>query len=434
MTIKSEALREQANAELAKAKAILGTAEQAGRDMSAEEAEQFKAHFDAAAKLAEERKSALADEDVLAQAKSLADDLGLGSQAKDDLDAQASTSTGPQRSKSLGRLVVESAQFKSLLGQFQQDQYGNVRINEKARIESAPIPVKALITGTDAGSGGAFITPDQTGILELLGRRPLTIRDLVSVRNTASDAVEYVAQTAHTNNAAPVPEATTAAAGAAVGAGGYKPEGAWVFERRTSSVVTIAEWVPATKRALADVAQLEGLINDELQTDLAEAEEAQLVNGDGVGENLTGILNTSGIQTRAAADGLFATLRRALTDARIGGRVAPSGILVNPAQAEAIDLAREDGATGGFLGGGPFGTTGRTMWGTRVVESEAVPAGTALVGDFSKAVIWDRQQASVTMTDSHSDFFIRNLVAILAEERLAFAVTRPSAFVLVTGL
>ncbi|WP_157533545.1 phage major capsid family protein, partial [Nocardia otitidiscaviarum] len=35
----------------------------------------------------------------------------------------------------------------------------------------------------------------------------------------------------------------------------------------------------------------------------------------------------------------------------------------------------------------------------------------------------------VTMTDSHADFFIRNMVAILAEERLAFAVTRPSAFV-----
>jgi HK97 family phage major capsid protein len=64
-----------------------------------------------------------------------------------------------------------------------------------------------------------------------------------------------------------------------------------------------------------------------------------------------------------------------------------------------------------------------------VVESEAITAGTALVGDFSKAVLWDREQASVTMTDSHADFFIRNLVAILAEERVAFAVTRPKAFV-----
>jgi hypothetical protein len=33
------------------------------------------------------------------------------------------------------------------------------------------------------------------------------------------------------------------------------------------------------------------------------------------------------------------------------------------------------------------------------------------------------------MTDSHADFFIRNMVAILAEERIAFGVTRPTAFV-----
>jgi HK97 family phage major capsid protein len=56
-------------------------------------------------------------------------------------------------------------------------------------------------------------------------------------------------------------------------------------------------------------------------------------------------------------------------------------------------------------------------------------SGFALLGDFSKAVLWDREQTTVTMTDSHEDFFVRNLVAILAEERVAFAVTRPTAFV-----
>lgn len=33
------------------------------------------------------------------------------------------------------------------------------------------------------------------------------------------------------------------------------------------------------------------------------------------------------------------------------------------------------------------------------------------------------------MTDSHLDFFVRNLVAILAEMRAAFGVVQPNAFV-----
>ena len=63
-----------------------------------------------------------------------------------------------------------------------------------------------------------------------------------------------------------------------------------------------------------------------------------------------------------------------------------------------------------------------------VIESESQTAGFVTLGDFTKAVVWDREQTTVTMTDSHSDFFVRNLVAVLAEERLAFGVTRPTAF------
>jgi HK97 family phage major capsid protein len=210
--------------------------------------------------------------------------------------------------------------------------------------------------------------------------------------------------------------------------GGYKPEGAWAFQRKTATVKTIAEWVPATKRALADAAQLEGLINDELRADIAETEENQILTGNGTGENLTGILSTSGIQTQAFDTDIFVSTRKALTKARTVGRVVPNAIALNPVDVEKVDLARESG-TGKFFSGGPFAMGPRTLWGTPILETEGVAAGTGLVGDFSKAVLWDREQTSVSITDSHADFFIRNLVAILAEERVAFGVTRPTAFV-----
>jgi HK97 family phage major capsid protein len=98
--------------------------------------------------------------------------------------------------------------------------------------------------------------------------------------------------------------------------------------------------------------------------------------------------------------------------------------VLNPADFEKIQLARlaKNPANEATAGAVP------TLHGLPVVESEAIAAGVGLVGDFRKAVIWDREQASITATDSHADFFIRNLVAILAEERLAFGVRRPAAF------
>lgn len=381
-------------------------------------------------------RDAKADADILAQAKALADEIGPA--AADDLDAQAKGSGKLARVKNLGLEVVSSEQFKAAMAPFA----ARGGIPERAKFSTDPIAVKGLFVGGDATSAGAFVTPEQTGIVEMLGRRELKLRDAVSVRRTGSDTVEYVRQNSHTNAAAPVPEATSSAAPTATanietGAvtfandpnGGYKPEGSWSFERKTANVKTIAEWVPATKRSLSDAAQLEGLINDELRADIAETEETQMLLGDGTGENLPGILTTSGIQSQAFDADIFRTVRKARTKARTVGRVVPTAVAMNPIDVETVDLARENGSTGKFISGGPFALGPRTLWGMPILETEAIAAGTALVGDFAKAVLWDREQTAVSFTDSHADFFIRNMVAVLAEERVAFGVTRPTAFV-----
>jgi len=429
---KSQQLLQKAAAAARAAREIAEKADREGRDMTADERSQFDAKFAEATRGRADSEAAKADEDVLAKASEIADLVGLPGSAKDDLHEQGEGEGGDRRrAKNLGLQIVESAAFKAAMAP-----YAGGRVPEKARFQTDPINVKALITGASDTSGGALVVPEQTGIFEMLGRRPLTIRNVISVRRTGSDAVEFVRQISHTNNAAPVPEAISADAigdgtggTATVITGGVKPQGSWAFERATATVKTIAEWVPATKRALADVAALEGLINDELRADLAEAEEDQLLTGDGTGENLEGILEVSGTQGQSFDTDIFRTVRRALTKVRTVGRAVPNGVGLNPADVETVDLARENGTTGAFIGGGPFTLGPRTLWGVPIVESEAIPAGTAIVADWRKAVLWDREQATVTMTDSHADFFIRNLVAILGEERVAFAVTRPSAFV-----
>lgn len=419
-------LKERADAALKTARDIAEKAEaEGGRDFKDNEQVDYDTAVAAAKDILEAIKAVKADEQILADAESFAKGIGVPETKGGHADL----------SLSLGATVIQSPEFKAMMDRFKTSS-GEYRVPEKAHIQSDSIQLKSLFTGQSRTSAGAFIVPDRTDIVEMLGRRPLRLRDLCSKRRTTSDIVEFVQETSHTNNAAPVAEATSSAAPTAPGSagalvtapgGGYKPEGAWAFGVKQANVKTIAEWVPCSKRSLADVAQLEGLINDELALDIAEAEDNQFLNGDGTGENHTGILNTSGIQTQAFATDIFTSVRKAITKARTVGRVQPNAILVSPAVAEQIELTK-DGMQR-FYYAGPFNTGITTLWGLPLVESEIMPDTHALVGDFNKAVIWDREQTSVTMTDSHADFFIRNLVAVLAEERNAFGVTRPPAFV-----
>ena len=423
MSARITMLNERAEAESKTAREVAGKAADEGREMTADERSIYETSMKSLNEVLEGIKAVKADEAVIDAAKDFADSVGVPAHA--DIKA---------RVKSLGLTVVDSPEFKALLAGFPEG-----RVPSKSRVQSAPIAVKALFTGASSTSAGAFVVNERTDIVEFLGRKPLTIRSLVANRRTVSDAVEFVQETSHTNAAAVVAEATSSAAPTAVSTGatgavtftnasggGYKPEGSWAFAVVTTNVKTIAEWVPVTKRALADVAQLEGLINDQLAADVAEAEEDQILNGNSSGENFTGINNTSSIQTQAWSTDLFTTVRKGVTKLRTVGRVNPTALVLNPADAEAIDLLKD--GENRYYYGGPSQIGQRTLWGVPVVESESQASGTGLLGDFSKAVLWDREQTTVTMTDSHADFFVRNLVAVLAEERLAFGVTRPTAF------
>lgn len=281
--------------------------------------------------------------------------------------------------------------------------------------------MKTLVTGLDNASGGALILSQQLPMLDL-PLRPLGIRDVITVGQTSSDTLEYPMVTAFTNNAAPVAEATATA-----GTSGTKPESGFTLSRTSTTVKTIAHWIPATKRALADAGQVRTMIDNFLRYGLAEELEDQIIAGSGSGENLLGILNTPGLTAQAYDTNLLTTLRKARTKVRITGRANPTAYLMNPLDWEAIDLLQDN--EGRYYYGGPTVLGSPRVWGLPVVENEGMPQGRALVGDMRQVVLWDREQASIQVTDSHADFFIRNMVAILAEIRAALGILRPAAIV-----
>lgn len=284
-----------------------------------------------------------------------------------------------------------------------------------------------LITGAGDTSGGALIIPDQYGPITEFGRRPLTIRDVITNLTTTSDVVEFVRQTGETNNAAVVPESNVTDAEESGGEPGIKPESGMTFERVPAPVKTIAHWLPATTRALADAGQLRGLIDAFLRFGVELELEDQIISGDGNGENFDGILSTANVQQQLFVDDIFKTARQARRKVRTVGRRRPSAYVLNPIDWEEIELQKD--LEGRYYFNGPINQGPMTLWGLPVVESEAVPEGTGLVADWSVAVLWDREQASISVSNSHADFFIRNMVAILCELRAAFGVLKPDAIV-----
>lgn len=342
--------------------------------------------------------------------------------------------------KGLGEKFTSDPHFKSWLSSVAPN--GTVPDTMKGLHSPAvAFDSKALITGVSDTSAGALVVPDNLGLqVGLAGfQRELTVKDLITVGQTDTDQIDYVRVTAVTNNAAPVAEATGAGViGDGTGgtitaaAGGLKPESGLTLAKVSTTVKTIAHWLPATKRALSDAAQIRTLIDTFLRYGLEEELEDQIIGGSGVGENFEGIMTVAGTQAQAWDTNLLVTTRKARTKVRTVGRARPTAYLFNPEDNERIDLLRDDAGgagTGSFLFGSPAGLQVQTLWGLPRVESEAVPAGTGLVGDFRRAVLWDREQASIQVSDSHADFFVRNLVAILAEMRAGFGVIQPNAFV-----
>lgn len=417
-------LREKMQKALLDARAICDAATEKDRDFTADERAKLEKHLQDAADLKAQIKKAEGDADIRRQILELGAGLDLAQPRKQMNGARAG------QGKTIGEQFVSAEAFTAWMKQVAP----SGQLPERGRgLVSPPVEFrslfgrKAVVTGEDDESAGAFVQTDYTGIYEPLGRRLTSVLDLISRRNTTSDLVHFVRQTAQVTQAAVVPEANvTDYAGATGEESGEKPEGTITFEQVTEPVRTIAVWVPATKRALSDAAQIRGIIDGELREDLQEELEDQVLDGDGVGENFDGILNTAGILTQAWDTDIFTTARRAKTYVMTTGRARPTAWVLNPEDWATIELAQDD--TGRYYYGGPVGNGQPALWGIPVVESEAIEQGTGLLGDFRKAIIWDRERATIQVSDSHEDFFIRNMVAILAEMRAAFGVIRPSAF------
>lgn len=330
----------------------------------------------------------------------------------DDLEQKLARRGGEGESveqKSFGQQFVESDRYKSLIES--GGQRGRADMQFKATI--------SLATTDAAGSAGDLVQDTRLPGIVMQPERRLTIRDLITPGRMDGNVLEYVQETGFTNNAATVAEM------------GIKPQSDLQFELRNTSAKVIAHYVKASRQIMSDASQLASYIDGKLRYGLAYVEEQQLLNGDGLGQNLMGIIpQASGYASPVTVTSEFTkmdTLRMAMLQAVLAEYPA-TGHVLNPIDWAEIETLKD--SQGRYIIGNPQGTTAPTMWGLPVVQTQAITSGNFLTGAFRLgAQVFDRWQSRVEVATENEDDFIRNLVTVLAEERLALAVYRPEAFV-----
>ena len=300
--------------------------------------------------------------------------------------------------------------------------------NPQGRVQVDPVKVidrdlfvKTLVTGLSNTQAGAFVVANRDGEFVTIERRPRRMLDLVTTGTTDSDTVEFVRMTGRTNAAAETPEATATGDAAAVA-----PESGFALEVVQTLVKDISHYIPATRRALQDAGQMRTLIDAELFEGAMERLDAQIAVGSGTGENLLGFMNTPGILSQSiATDSMADAIHKAMTKIRLQ-YFEPEAIAINPLDWEAVRLEKD--SAGNYKYGPANASDNMSIWGVNTVQTAIMTAGTPAVGAFKKAAVyWSRSGVDITMTDSHSDWFLKKLVAVMASTRGAFGVKRPGA-------
>jgi HK97 family phage major capsid protein len=314
--------------------------------------------------------------------------------------------------KTAGQLVAESEAIKAMIASKQ--------------FNSAPVQIDRKTIMNATGQNQPLVPSDRQAGIIMPSLRRLTIRDLLPQIRTTSNLIEYAKENVFTNSAGPQGGATSPTV--AGGEGEVKPESNITFTLSTSAVITLAHWIAASRQVMSDAPQLQGYIDTRLQYGLKLEEEDELLNSSGTGGELNGLRNQAtafnGSNTNASA---LDTLLRAFTQVSLADYEA-SGVILHPTDWMNIMLLKD--TTGRYLFSDPHSTELPRVWGKDVVPTASMTQGQFLAGAFNLAcAIYDREDMSIRMSDQHEQFFVKNLVAILCEERLALVVYRPQALV-----
>lgn len=312
------------------------------------------------------------------------------------------------------------------LGQrFTTDDYGEWAKQARGKfvVDMPGIEFRAVTdASTVSGSAGTLTRPQR---LDRIGQdfldRKVYLLDLLPHIPVTQGSIEYVQDV--------TPLADMANKPTEVAESGTKPQAGITLELKTEAAAVIAAWVNITRQAATDVPQIQAYLDNRLRYGIKRKADAQAISGTGVAPQLRGLLNRTGIISYApGSEARYKSIRhtiRLMEDVE----TVPEIIVLNPADAELFDLSNEAAAglhAVNAMTGDLQSPSARTAWGLTQVRSTAIASGTALLVDPMAVAVFDRQEITAYMTDSHASNFTSNILTLMLECRLGLGLFDPA--------
>ena len=291
-------------------------------------------------------------------------------------------------------------------------------IDKKFNISAPEFKAATYVQTSPAGAVDFATTFDRNVVAG--PRIPLVVRDLFGAESISGSTLVYLV------------EGAIQGAPAVTAEGNEKPQVHFADpEPKTVSLAKIACHIKESDEYINDYPFLASAINGRLLYELGLTEQNKLT---------ADLLGTSGIQTdstswtgSSTATDIADLILSAAMDVQEQSGFAADGIMLSPATWFALRTAKASG-TGEYFGGGFFGAQNvPNLWGIPVCVTTAVTASQIVVGAFKTCgSVVQNGGVSVDATNTNEDDFVKNLMTIRAEERLALAVRRPAGFKLLS--
>jgi hypothetical protein len=260
----------------------------------------------------------------------------------------------------------------------------------------------------------------------------LAQEETVTVTDVNADGVT-VTFTPALANTHPIGRAVTSETFVFTAEAQLKPFARLEWDLVTTAIKTLATMMPISNQMLEDFAAVSGLIDARLREFLELSKETQVLFGDGTTNQIKGILSDPDILSYAWSDGQVGdtkldAIRRAFTGVFLSF-FPVDAIVLHPSDWEDIELLK--GTDGQYIfNQAPTAGVAPRIWRANVVSTPVIGVGRALAGAFRLgAVLWNRNEVKMKLSDQNRDWFEKNLTGVRLEERMAVDVLRPKSFV-----